>query len=231
MKTIGLLLVGMLVCGGAFGVQVGVETDFVLDRDVNLQNAGVEADYTAQHYDVTLESKIGILTLTPKAGITVNQLSCDVMGTDIDLNSGIGWNVGIDAQADVYKGYIDVALIGGYRFSRTDIDELEAGGLTVDNPFETILYLHEWEAGVMVSKDLSPIKVPITPYVGVVYSNMQGNMDVNLSVIEVEEEIEADKNIGLRAGLKVDLLPNVVCSVDARFMDQTSVMGSVSYRF
>lgn len=233
MKVVGLLVCGLILCSSAFGIslQVGVDTDFVLDRDVNLQNSGIEADYTAQYYDLTLESKIGLLMLTPKAGITTNQLSADVFGVDVDLNSGIGWNAGIDAQADVWSGVVDVALIGGYRFSRTDIDEVEAGALTINNPLETILYTHEWEAGVQVGKDLRCWNVPLDVVVGLVYSDMVGTMDINASVVEVEEELEADKNIGLRVGLGAEIVPNLLCSVNAKFIDQTAVTGQVSYRF
>ena len=233
-SLIALACMLLLVSTSAFGItlQAGIDTEFVLDRDVNLQNAGVEADYTAQYYDLTLESKIGLLTLVSKAGLTTSQLSADVFNTDVDLNSGIGWNIGVDAQADVYRSkYVDVALIGGYRFSRVDIDEIEIGALSIDNPLETTLYMHEWEAGVQVSKNLKEFGIPVIPYFGLVYSDMQGNMDVNLSVIEVEEEIEADKNVGVRVGFKTELIPYLTCSVDAKFFDQTAVMGSVSYMF
>jgi hypothetical protein len=207
MKGLIAFIVVSLICGVAYGVdlQLGAEVDVVLDRDVNLQNSGVEADYTAQYYDVTLESKIGSVTLTPKAGIQTLQLSGDVFGTDVDLNSGIGWNVGIDGQMDVYScKYVDVALIGSYRFSRTDIDEVEIGALSIDNPIETITYLHEYELGVQVSKDLRAWNVPLTPSLGLVYSDMRGDIDVNLSVIDLDEEIEADKNIGVRLGLEAE---------------------------
>jgi len=142
--------------------------------------------------------------------------------------------VGLDAQADIYTiptVDVDLALIGSYRFSKTEIDEIDIAGLTITNPIETTLSIHEWEAGVIASKNLGGFGVPIIPYIGVVYSDLQGDVDVNLSMVDLDEDIEARDNVGLRLGFDATPLKDLTVGVDVKLIDQTAVSGKISYRF
>ena len=241
-----LLVAEMVVFAGsvtasAIDLQVGVETEFGLGKTVELENLGVDANYTAQYFDVTLETNIADwLTITPKVGI--NRFNAEIASPigEIGLNSGTGWNIGLDVKADVYSlnidevNYADFSLIGGYRFSRTDIDEIDIAGITINNPIESIVYMHEWEIGGMVSRNLKDIlggKIDITPYVGIVYSDLRGNADINLSIINLDEEIKAASNFGLRFGLNAEPIDDLLISLNGKLVDETAIIASVSYRF
>lgn len=217
----------------------GTETEIVFNREIRLENLGVDADLSAQYYDVTLEIKLAQwLTITPKAGFNTSQANIGIGGGDIELNSGLGWNIGVDAQADIYSlnindvNYVDFALIGGYRFSRVDLDEIDLGGITISNPFETIVTMHEWELGGKVSRELQDfVGFSLRPYFGIVYSDLKGDADINLSVLTVNEDISAKDNFGLRAGFAAEPIKDLIVALDVKLVDQTAIIVSAAYRF
>ena len=246
-KMLALSLAAMLVFSACFtasalDLQAGVEVEAILDKDVELENLGMDVQYSAQYYNLVTDVKLGdFITVTPKAGINSFQLEADNVGTigEIEGYGGIGWNLGIDVQADVLKSeFVDLAIIGGYRFSRTDLDSVDIAGLEIDNPIETILTTHEWEIGAQVSKDLSTIEslqqfiaLPVVPYVGIVYSDLRGDLDVNLSVLDLNEEIHAKDNFGMRFGIAAEPIQDLQISLDFKLVDEIAVAGAVTYRF
>lgn len=215
--------------------QLGVETDIVIEKEVELENLSLDADYSAQYCDLTLETKIGDwLTLTPKAGLNYSKMEADTPVGEIEATNELGWNVGLDAKADVYTVpniNVDISLIGSYRFSKTEIDEFDIGGLVIENPIETDLTIHEYELGAIASKDLKDQGIPITPYIGVVYSDLRGDIDVNLSVVDLNEDIEAKDNVGLRTGFSAEPIENLKIGVDVKLVDETAIAGKASYKF
>ena len=236
-----LFMLTLTVTAWALDLEVGPEVEITLNKEIHLDNMDSDADLAVQYYDVKATIGIGDwLKVSPKAGINHMSAVVDSPMGDIEFNSGIGWNVGVDADAKVLATkYADVHLIGSYQFSRTDIDEIDIGGVTIDNPLEMIVYLHEFEFGGILSKDLREIdalrnmniSIPVVPYIGMVYSNMIGNADVNLSVVDLDEDISAKNNIGLRCGLRAEPLPNWEVSVDAKLVDETSIIAKASYKF
>jgi len=221
----------------AIDLQVGTESTFVINRDVDLINLGVEAEYSVQYYDVTVAVPVADwLTITPKAGINHSELDI-VSGPaplpTVEAESGIGWNIGVDVKATpIRTDYVDVAFIGGYRFARTDIDDIRIGALEISNPIETILYTHEWEIGAQVEKNLEEyVGVNITPYIGIVYSDLQGDVDVNLAIVNLDEEIEAQDNFGIRTGVSAEPIENLTLGVDLKFLDQTAVVAKATWSF
>ncbi len=242
-KKILAVVMGIFVMTAAaaypIDIQLGTEVETVLNREIRLENLGIDADLSAQYYDITLELKPAEwLTITPKAGINAAQAKIGSPTGDIDLNSGIGWNVGIDVEADVYSlilndvNYVDFSLIGGYRFSRVDLDRVEFGGLSISNPLETIVTMHEWELGGKVSRELKEfVGFQLRPYVGMVYSDLRGDADINLLALNVNEDISALNNFGLRAGLAAEPMDDLIVALDVKFVDQTAIIASVSYKF
>ena len=238
-KVFSLLVVVsfMVMCSSAYAIDLnlGVEGDFIVKQDVeadNLSDVVDDLDYSSQNYDLTLAVPIGdYLVLTPKAGLTTSQLKAAINDIDVDLNSGVGFNLGIDALVKAYRGIVDVSLIGSYRYSRVDIDEIDIDGLNLSNPIETILTTHEYEIGARVAKDLSSLGVPLTPYVGVVYSDLIGDIDVNLSMLHLTENINAEDNVGLRLGLMGNPTENIAIAIEGSLIDKQAISGRVSYRF
>ena len=242
-------LVFMTAFAYGLDLQAGVDTEIIVNKQLELDKTGIDVDYSAQFYDVCTEIKIGdAITITPKIGINHSKLeNSDValgginLGS-VDLDSGIGWNIGLDVQADVLTTDVaDLSLIGSYRFARTDIDTININGLEFDNPIEAVLYTHQWELGAMVSKDLSQIvqlqeyvKVPLTPYVGIVYSDLRGNLDVNLSALtafDLKEDIKAKDNFGLRLGLRIEPKQDLYIDFGMKLIDETTISGQVTLKF
>jgi len=237
-----MLMFSACFTAGAIDLQAGVEVEAILDKDVELENLGMDVQYSAQYYNLVTDVKLGdFITVTPKAGINSFQLKAENVGTigEIEGYGGIGFNLGLDIKADVLKTeYADLALTGGYRFSRTDLDSVDIAGLEINNPIETILTTHEWEIGAQVSKDLSTIEalqgwiaLPVVPYIGVVYSDLRGDIDVNLSALNINEEVQAKDNFGLRFGIAAQPIQDLQISLDIGLIDQVSIGGTVTYKF
>ncbi len=246
--VVSLAVIGLMLTGYAYAIdlQVGTEVDITLDKTLtsdtlDMFNAatGQELDvaYSAQYFDVVLEAQIvDWLKISPKAGFNYCQGVIELpMGAgDVELNSGLGFNAGLDVEATVYKNaqIVDVALIGGYRFSRTDLDKISFNGLTISNPIETIIATHEYEFGAKAKKDLTElVGIPIDVYLALVYSDLVGEVEANLALATFTEDINAVDNFGIRVGVASEPIENLKLGVDARFLDELAVTAKVSYLF
>jgi hypothetical protein len=56
-------------------------------------------------------------------------------------------------------------------------------------------------------------------------------MDANLSIVNVDEEIEADHNLGIRLGVAGEPIKDLLVSVDCKLVDQVGIGAKVSYKF
>jgi len=236
-KCLWLLAVLLVVATPVFAIDLtaGVDTEFNLGRDIKGDNTGLEGELTAQYYDVKVDVPLGdIIKLSPKVGIQTFGIETDVPFVgNTELNGGVGFNIGIDAESKALETkYVDLSLVGSYRFSRNDVDEVDLGGIVIDNPIETILTTHEWEIGIKGSKDLTELTgIPLKPYIGIVYSDLRGNIDANLSVVELREDIKAEDNLGLRLGIGYEPIANLNLGIGVKLVDQTAIMAGGTYRF
>ena len=94
---------------------------------------------------------------------------------------------------------------------------------------QTVAYIHQWEVGAKLSQQFDFLNVK--PYIGLVYSDLAGNVDVNLSVINLDEDIKTEDNFGLRTGISIEPIDNLSIAIDGKFIDETSISASAKYRF
>jgi len=236
MLVVAVMMFASTAMAADIKVNVGAETDFIIDKNLKVDDVkGINVNYSAQRYDIKADVLLGEnVRITPKAGLSTAQADTAIGSTSVDLDSGVGFNLGVDAQVDVYKHkYANLALIGGYRLSRVDIDTVKLAVLKIDNPIETILYTHEWEIGAKVYKDLSELNedIPVTVYVGAVYSDLRGNLDANLSLVDIDTDISAEDNFGLRLGASVAPINGWEASVGLRLIDETAIVAAAKYKF
>lgn len=208
-------------------VAVGADSDFIVNREVSVKDVpGINADISAQRVGVKSDVTLGdMLTVTPKVGLTTVQAETAVGATNIDINSALGWTVGVDAKADLLKTqYGNLAAIGGYRYSRVDEGSVKIG----TNKVDAVLNMHEYEVGGEVYRNLQDLtNLPVTASVGMVYSDLRGD----LSGAGMGTDIEANDNFGLRLGLKMEPIKGWEAGVNVKLVDQTAIGGSVSYKF
>ena len=235
------LMATMAVTAGAVELQAGFEGQAIVKKELELDKSGLEVDYSAQYYDVAVQIPVGSkVTITPKIGInTFRGEGIDVANSELKFDGGIGWNLGVDISIDaIYTEFVDVAIVGKYRYSRTDVDDIALGGLYINNPLEVIMTTHEYEIGVIASKNLNEIEAlegiidfTVIPYVGVVYSDLRGAMKANLSIASLQQDFRAQENIGIRLGVTLEPITDLQCSIDIGLVDQTSIGGSITYKF
>jgi hypothetical protein len=223
----------------ALDLQAGADVSAMLKKKIEIKNLGsdkIDADMTAQYYDLCDIIKIGdIFTVIPMIGINSGSLKSEFGTNDFEANAGVGWNLGVQAQADVYKStaeskkIVDLALIGSYRFTRNDIDEFVFNGNTMKNDMDSQITLHQYEIGAIVSKSLKDItNLPVTPYVGVVYSDLIGSASIaNQETVD----LNAKDNFGVRLGVKTEPLANVAINVDIKLIDETAIGAKATIKF
>jgi len=236
MLVVMLVFMASVAMAGDIKVNVGTEADFTIERDLVIDDIdGVELEYASQSYDIKADILLGDkVRITPKAGLSTSQVDTEIGKTDVELESGIGFNIGVDAQVDLYTNeYATLAAIGGYKFSRVDVDSVQISVIRIDNPIETIFATHEWEIGAKIYKDLSELNenIPVTAYVGVVYSDLLGNLDANLSIANLDVDVEADDNVGIRLGASISPVANWDIAIDACLVDKTAIVASAKYKF
>jgi len=214
----------------AIELELGAEVGAILDKDVELNRLDTNADYSAQGVNLLFETTLtDWLTVTPKVGVIKNSLE---INEDISVDSETGISFGIEAKADVYVyEKFQLSLIGAYQYSNTEIDEINLYGLNINNPLEIDLRIHQYELGAIVSRDLSEYNIPVVPYVGLVYSDLSGEAEANLSVVSLIEDIEADNNVGVRLGLSGNVNDDITLAVDAKLIDEEAITGSVTIKF
>lgn len=206
---------------------LGADSDFIINREVSVKDVpGINADISAQRIGVKSDVTLGnMLTVTPKIGFTTVQAETTIGATNLEINSALGWTVGVDGKADLLKTQFgNIAAIGGYRYSRVDEGSVKIG----TNKIDAVLNMHEYEAGGLVYRNMQDLlNLPVTASVGVVYSDLIGD----LSGTGMSTDLEANDNIGLRLGLKMEPISNWEASLDVKLLDQAAIGGSVSYKF
>jgi len=234
------LVLALLLCLALVGtanaeMQVGSSLDFTLSKKVDVE--GTEVKYHSENYGlVGAISPLDWLRLNVEAGTTTNSITLDTSFGDVDFKSSVGFNLGFDAEVDI-KGIdiVDLSLIGGYKYSRTELDKIEAFGIEIVNPLKSCIQIHEWEIGLVVSKDLGFIKKSLSiiePYVGAVYSDLSGDVETKLSpAFSLNTHLKAKNNFGVRCGVTTRPTKNITVSVDARFVDEIGIGGKVAYSF
>lgn len=226
----------------------GTEVSVVFNRDVNLDNTDTSGEMDLEWYLATVD--IGFaewLTITPKLGIMHQAFTTDqyegvpmpiVGGTlgEIEATSEVGLALGVEANMDVYTTKdmpsdllddITISLNGEYLYGRTELDEVDFGGLELDNPIRNDISLHQFEIGAYIRK---PIGI-ITPYFGVAYSDLVGEYDFELAALNIDEDIDADDNVGIRLGASVKPLKNLELGMDVKLVDEFAIGGRGRVKF
>ena len=233
----GILLVASFAYAGDITLSPGFETEILIDKEVSLDNTGIDGNLSAEYYLATCEIGLGgKVRITPKIGVVHNAFETDQFAADIEADNDTGIAVGIAGEVDVYTvrgiDYIDgltLTGIGEYRYSQTEIDTISIGVIEIDNPIRNDVSIHQWEVGAKLSQQFDFLNVK--PYIGLVYSDLAGNVDVNLSVINLDEDIKTEDNFGLRTGISIEPIDNLSIAIDGKFIDETSISASAKYRF
>ena len=159
---------------------------------------------------------------------------------DIETEYGLLWGGGISGAKEIYEGWNIGADVQFLTWS-ADIDSVKykgEAGTSVTGELDN----YEFQTAIFGYKkfdvdDMSWIET-VTPYLGLVYSHFisddsTGNIRFNVASgsIIVGEDLEGDDEIGIVGGMNMDISDNVVSNVEVRFIDETALSGTLTYRF
>ena len=225
-----MCLVGTANAGVLDMLGVGAEVNVGIDRELTLDVLNQDIEMDMETYLLTLPVQVtDWLVITPMVGVAHNSFSADTPIGKVEADSDAGIAAGVKAEAKLYEVVADNVIVNGitltafgsYLFSQTEIDSIDIGILEIENPLRNDVTLHDMELGAKLSKKIGVV----TPYIGVAYTNVLGQAEVNASIINLEDDI-ADRNdngsIGMRLGLAAEPITGLTLSVDGKLVDQTA---------
>lgn len=212
----------------AVAPEVEVQTFRLYEAEAFGTDFEVEAE--GQTYLLGVDISLGNLLVTPKIGVANSTLEVAEM---VELDNDLGLAAGLDIEYKILNILdCDLSVIGSYLYSNVEVDEVKilSSGTIIGNPLRNDLTCHNYEAGLKVTYTSLP--VPIKPYVAVVYSDSQMNLEtINLPFANLEIEAEAENNLGIRIGAEGSPLKNLMIKGEVKLIDQTAFILSGAYKF
>ena len=208
-------------------VAVGVETDFVIDRDLKVTLKGYDfagiGSAKVQQYRATLGYGVTEnVTVTAKAGSA--SLKFD------ELDFGQNPSVGLDVLAKLWEWHGWELLANGSASGLI--------GLTATDPdFKYDADWMEYQVAGMVAKDFMLWGYPVRPYGGLVYSHLDADteMEVNTDTFVFNERLTVNTTnrhkLGFVAGASAQVWKDMSVKVQGRFgRDEKAVTASGVWR-
>ena len=211
----------------AVGTEVQIQTMRLYEGKALGSDFEIEAE--AQTYLLAAEILLGPVTITPKAG--VQNLTLDVAEI-VELDNDLGLAGGVDIAYDIVDiGGFMLSLEGSYLYSQSEVDEVKilANDMTITNPARNEVKTHSYEAALLVRKSFLDDR--ITPYVGIAWADADLDITTDNLPINIEVESEAANNLGLRAGVKGQVLDSFFMSLDLKLLDRTEIVLAGAYTF
>lgn len=198
-----------------------LQADFVFDRDGADSGESIESQsYAAQiGYEVSKQ-------FTPYVLLGAFEGEYDYSGVvAIESDMNFMWGAGISGVLWTSEGGIEIGYDAKYRQAELDIDSVTILGSGITVPDSSVDYA-DWQAAVLVSKNFNGIR----PYAGVKYSDYELD-NLTLAGTAIDGSSEADDNLGVVAGLSIDIVDSLSADVEGRLLDEEALTASLTWRF
>lgn len=156
------------------------------------------------------------------------EFSIDSDSFKVKLDSAMMWGVGVNGilyEIEEFQIFAD----GNYR-ATTDIDikKIVISGTEYDiSALNATGKLQEWQLAVGVAKEINKI----TPYLGIKYFDSKLSGDANFSGTSYNFDVKNKSKVGVFLGAGINPLEGLELNIEGRFIDETAVMGNVTYMF
>ena len=202
MKTL-LLLLSFLLVAPVMAQEVDTEVanaEIKVILEKEMDLPIGDVDVSGEAYTVGADIKIDKLVLSPKIGL----IRLEMVGSGIDTGSSVGLCVGLDSEYYIGDlGPFKGYAVGSYQYANTEVN------------------IHDYEIGVRgdIQADLP---YGLTPYLGVVLSGSKSSV--------MGLDLEAERNIGFRGGIKSQLTEDFSLNLGGSLIDETSITIAGSYK-
>lgn len=250
------LLVSFLLSSVAIASPVRLPSDsgqtkavFGGDEAGWLMGIGAEYDHMdkmkfKESTEASYDSASGTVSLTYEKkyslyGVFGSMLNPEFSGTstagdtaELSFDDSFVWGAGANAVIVEKDGY---QLFADGSYSATD--DMDVNKVTINSTEYTKSdfvagasatgKLEAWQVALGVTKNFDWIK----PYAGVKYLDVKATGKVSVSGDSFEASVKNKDKVGVFTGVAITPMPGLELNVQGRFVDETAVMGSVSYKF
>ncbi len=237
--------------GGEKHIVFSVENSFIFDKDYESGNDTTEIDGSnavllkavyAFNDNYGIYGKVGTADLEVDLDV-VGTTATDVAEYDINYDYGIAWGLGFYTSYFWPYSGTKTTLDLQYYSWQSEFDSLTVSGNSPTITTSSDVEVEEWSLSLIFSKELefeAANENKLTPYIGVRYSD--GEIDygtVTHSNVTIGSTIfsgfsggmDSEDNFGVIVGLNGQFGKSWELSVEGRFVDETAVSASFSFKF
>lgn len=223
---------GLITEEGEVGFIAGTEIDITFDRKFKNQAADTEFNFYGAKIGATIGDKALVYALLG-AGDASQEFS--ILGTTVKWETETDFIWGVGATAIVYEQEMEgntlrIGIDGRYRRADLEIDKVVIGGTSYSlSDLDTAVdyELNEWQVALALSYQISNF----IPYVGVKYSDVDGEEKATLSGTVYKADVEADDNFGIFVGSSFVINDMASINVEGRFLDEEALTIGANIRF
>jgi len=214
--------------------KVGVEFDFVTERDLDVSDEDVtieEFNWYGGKISYALADRVEPYVFLGAAGVEFTE---KYTGVDLtyETETDFAWGIGATVLLYEFENGIRVGLDGRYRSVELDIDKIILNGVSY-SPGDVGISdfsaeYKEWQVALGISKEFGQF----VPYGGIKYTDVEASMKATISGTTYKtDDANSDDVVGIFVGC--DFLPteNFSIGVEGRFIDETSFSVALNYRF
>ncbi|MBI1953820.1 MAG: hypothetical protein HYS41_06840 [Candidatus Omnitrophica bacterium] len=228
-----------------YRIRVGVESDFVFDRDLTVPGGIGSQENSGQSHAARISySPAAPVELYALAGVADLELeSTDNRTLELvkeDFDFGFMYGGGISAQQDFLEEFWDLKIKMDAQFVQWESDLNQWSG-SINGTFSTTtgnVRARAYHAAFTIGRTLEfgYGDWQVTPYLGGRWSQMtaeENDLDINLTAADdlSESGWRSDDHAGVVAGLSIQFKEDWLLGVEGRFVDETAVSAVGSYRF
>lgn len=225
--------VGEAETQGKGKVGIGVDQEFIFDRDMKYQKGTENMDWGKVEIDSMSRTMAKIsyglldnLDLYVKLGAADAKVKGKAydswVGTDgsfgVNTNNGFAWGLGAKATYELANDW----------FLGTDVQYLRhkqdgRASYTGDPDWDVKYTFQEWQVAPYIAKRIGKF----VPYAGVKYSDLR----MNHKDIDGTIKFKADDNFGMFVGTGYKINDRLSLNAEGRFIDETAISVACTYKF
>ena len=216
-----------------YGIIVASENDIVFDRNIKDQLGDTELNFYGAKTGVIVNDKALIYALLGAGNMSEK---FTILGSSLKYETETGFVWGVGGSLIAYEKKIDnnilrIGIDGRYRRIDLDIEEVTIDGTKYklsDAGLTGVVYeLNEWQVALALSYQVGSF----VPYVGVKYSDIDGDAKATESGTEFSADMEANDNVGIFIGTDVVIADSASINIEGRFIDEEALTIGAAIRF
>lgn len=211
--------------------------DVVYDRGAKHQTDDAKVDFYGGIAGLIYKNRYA---LYGGAGVAKVEATYTILNKEITWESDHGFTYLIGGTIKLYekdfKNFYDskllISLDTQWRNTDIDADVITIDSVNYDIPHSAISYssieYNDWHMALACGLDFGMF----SPYAGIKYSDFESSVRVMKgATLYQKDNAEADDNFGLFVGAGIKIVNSLYANIEAGFIDEDFISGSLSWKF